>query len=164
MFDLTGKSAVVTGAASGIGFAIAGALSQAGARVHVLDLTISSAQAAVDQLNKNRPRSLCVAHACDVADEAAVNETFGAVCTDGARMDILVCNAGISSVGTVLQTTASEMDRVYRVNVKGVFFCLKAGVERMLADGKGGAIVNLASIASLIGLADRFAYSMTKVR
>ena len=102
-----------------------------------------------------------VAHTCDVADEESVRTTLEAVAAAG-RLDILVCNAGISSVGDVLKTTAEEMDRVYRVNVRGVFYCLKHGVRLMLADGKGGAIVNLASIASLIGLADRFAYSMTK--
>ena len=68
----------------------------------------------------------------------------------------------ISAVGDVLKATGAELDRVYAVNVKGVFHCLKAGVSSMLADGKGGAIVNLASIASLIGLADRFSYAATK--
>ena len=65
-------------------------------------------------------------------------------------------------MGTVLQSTVADMDKVYKVNVLGVFFCLKYGVQHMLSDGKGGAIVNLASIASLIGLNDRFAYSMSK--
>jgi 2-keto-3-deoxy-L-fuconate dehydrogenase len=162
MFDLSGKHAVVTGAGSGIGFAVAGALSDAGATVHVLDLTMATAEAAVQKLNAKRPAKLCVAHQCNVADEAQVKATFASVCTGGARIDILVCNAGIGSVGTVLQTTAEEMDRLYNVNVKGVFFCLKYGVQHMISDGKGGAIVNLASIASLIGLHDRFSYSMTK--
>jgi 2-keto-3-deoxy-L-fuconate dehydrogenase len=197
MFDLSGKTAVVTGAASGyarlggsarrvphvciarlflalcprvthspfgrIGYAVALALSEAGAAVQVLDLSYDAAASAVRQLNARKPqKGVCTAHACDVANEAAVEATLSNICTNGARLDILVCNAGISAVGTVAATTESDMDRVYSVNVKGVFYCLKHGVKRMLADGKGGAIVNLASIASLIGLADRFAYSMTK--
>ena len=160
-FDLSGKSAVVTGAGSGIGLAIASALSQAGAKVHMLDLSAKAATAAADELNTKRPKQPCAAHTCDVSDEQAVKSTFDAICS-GARMDILVCNAGISAVGTVVQATVADMDKVYKVNVLGVFYCLKYGVQHMIADGKGGAIVNLASIASLIGLTDRFAYSMSK--
>ena len=91
-----------------------------------------------------------------VTDAAAVNACFDTVCSGGRRCDILVNNAGIGAVGTVVECTAAEMDRLYAVNIKGVFHCLQAGVKNMLSDGKGGAIVNLASIASLIGLADRF--------
>ena len=87
---------------------------------------------------------------CDVTDEAAVRACFANICAAHGRIDCLVNNAGISAVGDVLKATGAELDRVYAVNVKGVFHCLKAGVEKMLADGKGGAIVNLASIASLI--------------
>ena len=103
-----------------------------------------------------------VGHACNVANEREVERVFDAAARAGGRIDVLVCNAGISAVGNVLVTTAEEMDRVYKVNVLGVFFCLKYGVKAMLKDGKGGSIVNLASIASLIGLEDRFAYGMTK--
>ena len=163
LFDLSGKTAIVTGAVSGIGFAIAMRLSAAGAEVHVLDINQSTVDDAVAKLNRGRQlKHKCVGHACNVASESAVKAAFSAVCSAGRRIDILICNAGISSVGTVLQTSEAEMERVYKVNVLGVFLCLKYGVERMLADGKGGAIVNLASIASLVGLADRFAYSMTK--
>ena len=131
--------------------------------MHVLDLKLDAAATAVQQLNaRHVKKGPCTAHACDVANEEAVELVLSKICTGGARLDILICNAGISAVGTVVATTEPDMDRVYDVNVKGVFYCLKYGVKRMLADGKGGAIVNLASIASLIGLADRFAYSMTK--
>jgi NAD(P)-dependent dehydrogenase (short-subunit alcohol dehydrogenase family) len=162
MFDLSGKTAVVTGAGSGIGFAIAEALGKAGAEVHVLDLTDAVAGAAVAKLQANNPGRAFASAACDVANEAAVEAAMSAICARGRRIDILVANAGISHVGNVLNTTKADMDRVYGVNVLGVFFCLKSAVKRMLADGKGGAIVNLASIASLLGLNDRFAYSMTK--
>ena len=163
MFDLSGKTAIVTGAASGIGYAVADALLAAGAAVHVLDLSADGANTAVAKLNaKSSSGAKAVAHACDVSDEQSVESTFSAVCTGGSRVDLLVCNAGISAVGDVLKCTEADLDRVYKVNVKGVFFCLKAGCKRMLADGKGGRIVNLASIASLIGLAERFAYGSTK--
>ena len=157
LFDLSGKTAVVTGAASGIGFCVADSLLASGAAVHVLDL--KGAAEAVAQLKTKHPGAAVTGHACDVADEASVTTVFDLV---KPRIDILVCNAGISAVGDVIKCTAEDLDRVYSVNVRGVFFCLKAGCKRMLADGKGGRIVNLASIASLIGLADRFAYGATK--
>jgi len=159
---MRGKSAVVTGAASGIGFATASALSQAGAKVHVCDLKADVTAEAVKKLNAKTSKGQCVAHVCDVGKESSVRSLFDDICNGGERIDILICNAGISAVGTVVQATTEEMERVMKVNVLGVFFCLKYGVKKMLADGKGGAIVNLASIASLIGLNDRFVYGMSK--
>lgn len=161
-FNLTGKTAVITGAGSGIGYAIAETLGRAGAEVHVLDITEAVATAAVTKMKAANPQLAAFAHAVDVSDEDAVERAMAAACASGRRIDILVANAGISHVGNVLNTTQADMDRVYRVNVLGVFFCLKSAVKRMVADGKGGAILNLASIASLIGLNDRFAYGMTK--
>ena len=147
LFDLTGKTAVVTGAASGIGLAIATRFSAAGAEVHVMDINANAVDAAVQKLNaKSRAlKKPCVGHTLDVTSEAAVKAAFAAVCTNGRRIDILVPNAGISSVGTLTQSTVPEMDRVYKVNVIGVFLCLKYGVERMVADGKGGGVFGLRS-------------------
>lgn len=163
MFDLSGKTAIVTGAASGIGFAVADAFLASGASVHMLEISSSSADTAVEKLKAKHGKHVRIkAHECDVADETSVEAAFSAVCSAGERVDILICNAGISAVGDILSCTAADLDCVYKVNVRGVFFCLKAGCKRMLADGKGGRIVNLASIASLIGLADRVAYGTTK--
>jgi NAD(P)-dependent dehydrogenase (short-subunit alcohol dehydrogenase family) len=158
-FDLSRKSAVVTGAASGIGLAISEALAAAGATVHMLDLDRAAAEGAASNLAKKLriPGSRCVAHVCDVTNEQEVDACFGRICAGPSRIDILVPNAGIGSVGTVLQTTGEEMDKLYKVNIRGVFHTLKSGVKRMVADGKGGAICNLASIVSLKALADRFA-------
>jgi NAD(P)-dependent dehydrogenase (short-subunit alcohol dehydrogenase family) len=98
---------------------------------------------------------------CDVADAGSVETAFEEVRAQAGRLDILVNNAGIAHVGTVESTEEADLDRIYAVNVKGVYLCSRAGVRQMLQNG-GGVILNLASIASLIGLTDRFAYSMSK--
>ncbi len=100
------------------------------------------------------------AHVCDVTNQAQVKEVISAL-SARERVDILVNNAGISHVGTVESTTESDFDRVFRVNVKGIYNCMQAVVESMRARG-GGVILNMASIAGSAALADRFAYSMSK--
>jgi NAD(P)-dependent dehydrogenase (short-subunit alcohol dehydrogenase family) len=162
-FQLPGKHAIVTGAASGIGFNVAEVFADAGATVHVLDINQTAVEEAVKKINGRSPppSGKCIGHVCDVTDEEVVKSVFGKIAS-GGRIDVLVNNAGISSVGDVLSTTGDEMERVFKVNVKGAFHCLKYAVHHMLADGKGGAITNLGSIGSLIGLNDRFAYSMSK--
>ena len=102
-----------------------------------------------------------VAVRCDVSEAGDVARAFADIRSRFERLDILVNNAGISHVGTIEETTPADLDRLYAVNVRGVFLCSRAAVEIMLGHG-GGVIVNMASIASLVGVADRFAYSMTK--
>ncbi|HET8655331.1 MAG TPA: SDR family oxidoreductase, partial [Longimicrobiaceae bacterium] len=97
---------------------------------------------------------------CDVSRQEDVDRSFRAVEEHFGPLDVLVNNAGIAHVGTVESTTDEDMDRVYAVNVKGVYHCLRAGVAAM--KGRGGAIVNMASVASSVGIPDRFAYSMSK--
>ena len=140
---LRSKVAIVTGGASGIGAAVAERFAGEGATVVVLDLA--------DGADVR----------CDVTDRAAVDAAFAAVVAEHGRLDILVNSAGIAHVGTVATTTEDDLDRVYAVNVKGVANCLRAAVVHMGANG-GGAICNLASIASVVGIPDRFAYSMSK--
>src|SRR6185503_4480455 len=158
MFDLHHKVAVVTGAGSGIGAAIATLFARQGARVVVIDIN-EGADATVEAIRAAGGDA--VARRCNVAVPDEVTRTFDEVHATCGRVDILVNNAGISHVGTVEQTTPEDLDRLYAVNVRGVFLCSRAGVGIMLQHG-GGAIVNMASITSLVGVADRFAYSMTK--
>lgn len=157
--DYSGKTAVITGAGSGIGRAMSQRFAKHGAQVEVLDINQDAAQATAELIiadgGSAKPR------ACDVADEASVRDTFDAIVTERARLDVLVNNAGVASIGALTETEGDELDRVYRVNVKGVYQCLHAAVPHMV-EGGGGVILNLASIASLVGIKDRFAYSMSK--
>lgn len=158
MFDLHGKVAVVTGAGSGIGAAIARLFGARGATIAAVDRDAEAAAAIAAEIT--RAGGTAAGHTCDVSQPAAVEALFRAL-EAHARLDILVNNAGIAHVGTIEQTTPDDLDRLYRVNVVGVYLCARAAVSSMLRHG-GGVIVNMASIASLIGLPDRFAYSMTK--
>ena len=97
---------------------------------------------------------------CDVSRQADVARAFEQVGSEYGPLDILVNSAGVAHVGTVEQTTEEDLDRIYSVNVKGVYNCLKLGVSAM--KGRGGAILNIASVAATVGIPDRFAYSMSK--
>jgi NAD(P)-dependent dehydrogenase (short-subunit alcohol dehydrogenase family) len=154
-----GKVTVVTGGASGIGEATARLFADDGAIVHVVDLDAAGAERVAGELTKGEKKAF--AHAADVADEAAVTRVFQAVVERSKRVDVLVNSAGIAHIGTLLSTEESDLDRLYRVNVKGTYQACRAAVRIMVEQG-GGAIVNLGSIVSLIGLEERFAYTMTK--
>jgi 2-keto-3-deoxy-L-fuconate dehydrogenase len=155
MFSLEGKTAVITGGGSGIGKAISTLFAQQGAIVHIIELNEAAAADAVREITENQGKAF--AHACDVSDQQKVLEVFGSI----GSIDILVNNAGIAHVGNVATTSEEDFDRIYRVNVKGAYNALFATVPVMKAAG-GGVILNLASIAALVGLSDRFAYSMSK--
>ena len=154
-FRLDGRVAAVTGAASGIGRAIAAEYSRAGAIVHLIDRDAASVLAAARDLG-DAARS----HTCDVADASAVEALFAAIHALGP-LDILVNNAGVSHIGNVEATAPEDFERLFRVNVRGVYLCTRAVVAGMAAR-RHGVILNLASVAGSAGLADRFAYSMTK--
>jgi NAD(P)-dependent dehydrogenase (short-subunit alcohol dehydrogenase family) len=159
MFELKGRTAVVTGAGSGIGRAIALVLAERGAHVWVLDLSESAAHETRELMHARGHAASSVV--CDVSDASSVERAFSTIDQKSPKLDILVNNAGIGHVGALLEVDEDTFDRLMRVNVKGVYLCARAGVERMARSG-GGAIVNMASIASLIGVEDRFAYSATK--
>ena len=155
MFSLTDKIAVVTGGAKGIGRAICEAFVRQGATVFLLDI---DAQTGKEVQHALAPA--CHSMVCDVTDYVQLQETFNQIAATHAHIDVLVNNAGTANIGTVESTTEDEFDRVYTVNVKGVFFGIKAAIPHM--NPRGASIINLASIVSKIGLPDRFAYTMSK--
>jgi NAD(P)-dependent dehydrogenase (short-subunit alcohol dehydrogenase family) len=158
MFRLDGKTAAVTGAGSGIGRAIAQAFAGAGAFVYLLDIDAAAATEAAHAITATGGHAAALG--CDVADAVQVQATFASI-TQQRRLDILVNNAGVSHIGNLENTTEADFDRLFRVNVKGVYCGMQAVVGHMKAHG-GGVILNLASVAASVGLADRFGYSMTK--
>lgn len=157
IFNLSGKKAIVTGGGSGIGRAISIALAENGADVSILEVNVDNGKQVVAEITAKGGKANCIS--CNVADFDSVKQAFN-MATYSDRLDILINNAGIAHVGNVEKTSLEDFDRIYDVNVKGVFHCLKVGVEKMKA--KGGAIINLSSIVAHVGIPDRFAYSMSK--
>jgi 2-keto-3-deoxy-L-fuconate dehydrogenase len=155
MFSLQQKHAVITGAGSGIGKAVALILAKQGAQVYAVDLNEGQAAETVKEIEA--AGGTAVAHVADVSKQDQVLKVFGVL----PKVDILVNSAGVSHVGTVETTPEADFDRLYNVNVKGVYNCLFAAIPLMKKQG-GGVIVNMSSIAALVGIPDRFAYSMTK--
>ncbi|WP_207435782.1 SDR family NAD(P)-dependent oxidoreductase [Sabulibacter ruber] len=155
MFKLTGKVAVVTGGGSGIGKAISQVFARQGAEVHILELQQENGQETASEIEA--AGGTAHVHACDVSQQEQVKTVFQTI----GKVDILVNNAGIAHIGNVETTSEEDLDRIYRVNVKGAYNCLQAAVEQMKTQGSG-VILNMASIAAHVGLSDRFAYSMSK--
>lgn len=147
--------AVVTGAGSGIGRATALQLASDGYDVRIFELSAEAAGETLVLLQKAGGTGAF--QIVDVSNTESVRTAFAGL----PRLDVLVNNAGIAHIGNVLNTTPEDLDRLYQINVRGAYHCLHFGIPIMLKNG-GGSIVNLASIASKVGIPDRFAYSMTK--
>jgi 2-keto-3-deoxy-L-fuconate dehydrogenase len=158
MFRLDNKTAIITGGGSGIGKAIAEIFAQQGAYVFILDMDEQGAgnvtKAILDKGFK------AVFKKCDVSQQSVVKEVIGAIMAEAGAINILVNNAGISHIGTAESTPEADFDRLLSVNVKGVYNVLHSVIPHM--KNGGGVILNMASIASIVGIPDRFAYSMTK--
>jgi 2-keto-3-deoxy-L-fuconate dehydrogenase len=155
MFSLKNKQAVVTGGGSGIGKAISKLFARQGATVHIIALNADAAEQTVQEIAADGAQAF--AYSANVVDQQQVVSVFNQI----GRIDILVNNAGIAHVGNVEETTEADFEKVYSVNIKGAYNCLFAAIPVMKAQG-GGVIVSMASIASWVGIADRFAYSMSK--
>jgi 2-keto-3-deoxy-L-fuconate dehydrogenase len=155
MYSLKNKTAIITGGASGIGKAISILFAQQGARVFILDLEDKAFVA--EQIKKTGGFADFIV--CPVDQEESVQKTVQSIASR-ERLDILVNNAGIAHVGNVENTSASDFEKLFSVNVKGIYHMVKACIPHMKP--QGGSILNMASIAALVGLSDRFAYSMSK--
>lgn len=154
--QLTGKIAVITGAASGIGRAIALELAHAGASVFLLDL--ASANSVVDEIVASNGKAKGIS--CDVSDQQKVIQVIQSIYKENP-IDILVNCAGIAHVGNLENTSSADFDRLFNVNVKGTYNVMFATITHM-KEKKSGVILNMASTVSVVGIPDRFAYSMTK--
>ena len=155
MFRLDQKNALITGAGSGIGQAIAALFARSGAAVWVVDRDAAAGEATVQAIRA--AGGTAEFENADVSDASAVTALAGRI----PALDVLVNNAGIGHVGTLLETTAEDLDRIHAVNVRGPFNLCKAFVPAMLARGSGSVIM-LASIGGLLGVRERLAYTASK--
>ena len=159
MTSLAGKRALVTGAGSGIGAAIAERFASLGAHVWASDRDPHTAEQTAGRIRGAGGSAEAVV--LDVADISSVGRTAAIVHRGGGHLDILVNNAGIGHVGTILQASGDDLDRLYAVNVRGVFNVTKAFLPAMIAR-RSGAVINMASVGGVVGLRDRVAYCTTK--
>lgn len=155
MLDYKNKSVIVTGGGSGIGRAASLAFARQGALVHIVELKEEQADAVVKEITANGGKAK--AHACDVSDQQQVAGVFAGI----GPVHVLMNNAGISNIGKADTTSEKDFDKVFAVNVKGIYNCLHIAIPQMKSNG-GGVILNMCSVAALSGIADRFAYSMSK--
>lgn len=158
-FDLSGKIAAITGGGSGIGKAIAIQLAQQGAQVCLIDLNKEAVEATAQQIHQNK--NLAKAYTCNVASQKETLGVINQIGKDFGTINILVNSAGISHIGKLENTTEADFDRLYQVNIKGVYNSMHAAIPFMKKQ-KQGVILNLASVAASVGVGERFAYSMTK--
>jgi NAD(P)-dependent dehydrogenase (short-subunit alcohol dehydrogenase family) len=155
MFSLNNRSAVITGGASGIGKAVAVLFAQQGAAVHLLDMNEVALSTSVSEIKAAGGNA--TGHKVHVDNQEEVKAVFATI----GAVDILVNCAGISHIGKADTTSEEDFERVFRVNVKGIYNCLHVAIPLMKQNGKG-VILNMASIANNVGIPDRFAYSMSK--
>lgn len=155
MFSLKGKTVVITGGGSGIGRAIALLFAKQGALVNIMEVNLEASLGTLEEIRKIE--GIAEAHECDVTKQSEVLAVLNKI----GKVDILINNAGIAHIGKADTTSEEDFTKVFDVNVKGAYNCMYAAIPLMREKG-GGVILNMASIAALVGITDRFAYSMSK--
>jgi 2-keto-3-deoxy-L-fuconate dehydrogenase len=158
MFRLDRKVAIVTGGASGIGLEISRSFARQGAIVHIFELNTDQAEREADLIIAAGGQAYF--HKVDVSNQQQVRKAMEKI-NAAQPINILVNNAGIAHIGTVETTTEEDLDRVFAVNVKGVYNCIHCAIPFLRANG-GGSIINMASVAASVAVPERFAYSMAK--
>lgn len=158
-FRLDGKIAVITGGGKGIGESICRVFAHNGAIVHLLDVDEKSGTKVAKEICDLGGKAYF--YRCDLTDQEATKKVFQEVIKRSGELNILINNAGIAQIGNVENTTVDDMNRIYQVNILGVYNCLHLAIPLMKQNG-GGAIVNMSSVSAVLGLEDRFGYSMSK--
>jgi NAD(P)-dependent dehydrogenase (short-subunit alcohol dehydrogenase family) len=158
MFRLDKKVAIITGGASGIGLEISRSFAIQGAIVHIFELNMTQAEREADLIIAAGGQAYI--HKVDVAVQAQVKKVIDKI-NAVQPIDILVNNAGIAHIGTAETTTEEDIDKIYNINVKGVYNCIHCIIPHFKKNG-GGNIINMASVAATVAVPERFAYSMAK--
>jgi NAD(P)-dependent dehydrogenase (short-subunit alcohol dehydrogenase family) len=159
LFNLKNKVAVITGGGSGIGKAIAEVFAEQGAQVCILELSPKAAKETAQALTNQR--LLAKGYPCDVTHQKEVASVIQTIVKKFGRIDILVNCAGIAHIGKLETTSEEDFDKIFQVNVKGVYNAMH-GVIGIMTKQQSGVILNMASVAAGVGIPDRFAYSMSK--
>ncbi len=159
LFSLENKVALITGSGSGIGRAIAELFAQQGGQVCLLEINQQAASHTQQAIHARNGKAEIFA--CNVANQREVMDAVANINHRYGKLDILVNSAGIAHIGKLTTTNEADFERLFQINVKGVYNCMLAAVEAMLPQ-KQGVILNIASVASSVGIPERFAYSMTK--
>jgi len=159
LFRLDDKIAIITGGGSGIGASISQTFAKAGAHVQILDLSAENGAQVAQSIRDAGGKAQH--HQADVTNQEQLLHLVNKIVKETGAIDILVCNAGVAHVGTLDTTAEADFDRIYEVNIKGVYNSMYAVITHMMQQKKG-IILNIGSIAAMMGLPDRFAYSMSK--
>lgn len=158
-FNLQDKVTVITGGGSGIGKAIATLFAQQQSKVCILDLNKASIDETINGLHGQHLSA--TGYECNVANQKEVNGRIDSIVNKFGRIDILVNCAGVAHVGKLENTSEHDFNRLFEINVKGTYHVMQAAIAQMKKQ-QSGVILNMASVAAFVGIADRFAYSMTK--
>ena len=150
------KTILITGGASGIGLALVEKFTTEGSNVYFIDSNGLLGRQ-VEKEFQEKGKSVTFLEV-DIREESQVQRAIQSI---PSKLDVLINNAGISHIGNLASTTLADFERLFAVNVSGMFLCSQAALPKLIEDG-GGSILNMCSVAATIGIPDRFAYSMTK--